>query len=233
MRDFNSSVALGVIRLCPTYPGGPLWGRRYSAECLPSPDDIEKQFFYTVLQPVQDGLVSKISEYPFYNCFHDAVWGIERECEVVDWTRYHAALRYNRSARIKDYTEIVHLKYERIPGYEDLTQKEYADLMHEKLEDWRQKALDKRGEKGFFGAENLLQVVPGSIPMSTKKSTRTSHRPRVICMDPDLREEETTLYFQNYRDYKKASEKYRAGDYSVVFPEGMNKPYIRYHPPDG
>ena len=47
--------------------------------------DIEEQFFYTVLQPVQDGLVPNINEYPGYNCFEDAIQGKERVFKVINW----------------------------------------------------------------------------------------------------------------------------------------------------
>jgi hypothetical protein len=123
MRDFNSTVARAVRRVTPSYPGGRFWGRRYSSEFLPGPEDIERQFFYTVLQAVQDGLVTKISDYKGYNCFHDAVWGITRKFEVVRWGEYHAAKRHNQAVAIKDYTDIYELKYERLPGYETYRKK--------------------------------------------------------------------------------------------------------------
>ena len=82
MRDLNSSVARAIPRYTKEYPGGRFWGRRYSQEFVPGDEDIESRFFYTVLQPVQDGLVSKISEYPGYNCFHDAIYGIKRKFKV-------------------------------------------------------------------------------------------------------------------------------------------------------
>ena len=75
MRDFNSSVARAIARLTPEFTGGRPFGRRYSVEFVSGSEDIEDRFFYTVLQPVQDGLVPKIREYPGFNCFHDAVWG--------------------------------------------------------------------------------------------------------------------------------------------------------------
>ena len=142
MRDFNSSVARAVDRLTEHYPGGGLFQRRYSGETISDhKDDIEEYFFYTVLQPVQDGLVTKISDYPFYNCFSDAVNGIEREYEVVNWAEYNARKRYNPSLNIRDFIEIVTLKYERLPGYERLSQKEYSNLMHQKLEVRRAKIV--------------------------------------------------------------------------------------------
>ena len=61
MRDFNSTVARAVPRHVVEYPGGRFWGRRYSGESMPGAADVENQFFYTVLQAVQDGLVEKIS----------------------------------------------------------------------------------------------------------------------------------------------------------------------------
>ena len=85
MRDFNSSVARAVPRYQSEYPGGPLWARRYSTEYLPGDEDIEEKFFYTVLQPVNDGLVDDIKEYPDYNCFEDAIHGKARQFRVVKW----------------------------------------------------------------------------------------------------------------------------------------------------
>lgn len=226
MRDLNSNIARAVPRHCPTYPGGRFWGRRYSAEFLPEYADIEKQFFYTVLQPVQDGLVPKISEYPGYNCFHDAVWGITKKFKLVRWGDYNAAKRYNKKISIKDYTDVYELKYERLPGYEHLSQKEYAKLMHKKLEEHRVEIVKARLEKGegFAGREALLETIPGSRPKKTKTSTRSSHRARILCGCPVTRASELEWYFGTYEQYKEASKRYRDGEYDVEFPPGTFRP---------
>ena len=228
MRDLNSSVARAVDRLVEEYPGGTLFQRRYSSEFMPADEDIENWFFYTVLQPVQDCLVERISDYPFYNCFHDAIYGITREYEVVNWQRYNAAKKRNPSARIRDFVEIVELKYDRVPGYEHLSQREYAKMMLEKLEKRRAQIVKENLEKGkrYLGRENLLQVIPGSRPMKTKTSTRTSHRPRVLCICPVRRKDTYKWYFDRYYSYKEASKRYRAGELDVVFPPGTYKPHI-------
>ena len=147
MRDLNSSIARAVPRYT-AHQGGKLWGRRYSNEFLPRNEDIEKYFFYTVLQPVQDGLVPKISQYPGYNCFSDAVWGRKKKFKVVRWGEYNARLKRDPTANIADYTEVVELEYERLPGYEELTQKEYAYLMMKKLEVRRQAIVEQRAARG-------------------------------------------------------------------------------------
>ncbi len=231
MRDLNSCIARAVDRLTPEYPGGRFWGRRYSNEFLPGDADIEDRFFYTVLQPVQDGLVERISDYPGYNCFHDAVHGIKRKFKVVRWAEYNAAKRYNDSVPIKDYTDIVSLEYTRLPGYENLTQNEYAKLMMSKLEERRVEIVAKRREAGlgFAGREALLATKRGARPRNTKKSSINSHRPRILSVCPERHATCKAWYFKIYFEYKAASFTYRQGALDTEFPNGTYRPY--YHPP--
>lgn len=226
MRDFNSCVARAVPRYAPKYPGGRFWGRRYSSEFLPAEEDIEDKFFYTVLQAVQDGLVERISDYPGYNCFHDAVWGIERKYEVVRWGEYNAARRYNCRISRKDYTNVVTLKYERLPGYEDLSQRDYALLMQKKLEERRSRIVNERKAQGleFAGREALLRTCPGAIPHNTKSSFRYSHRPRILAVCRERRQVASAWYFSVYTQYREASKRYRSGELEVKFPPGTYMP---------
>ena len=230
MRDLNSCVARAIPRFVKQYPGGSFWGRRYSAEVVPF-EDIEKQFFYTVLQTVQDGLVERISDYPGYNCFHDAVYGIKRKFPVINWTAFNNARRHGAQVALKDFIEEFELEFARVPGYEGLEQKEYAKLMHKKLEEKRVEAIKERGIKGFVGREKLLRTVPGQIPKNTKRSQRYSFRPRVLSSCPERRKFWLGWYFGKISDHREASQKYRNGDLLCEFPEGMYKPYLRPPPP--
>ena len=228
MRDFNSSVARAIPPYVPEYRGGTFWGRRYSQEFLPGDADIEKQFFYTVLQPVQDGLVERISDYPGYNCFHDAVYGIPRKFKVMNWGAYNAARRFNPELSKQQFIEEVTLRYERLPGYEELSQKEYSRLMHEKLEAHRLDIVNQRKAQGlgFVGRDELLKVQPGATPKTTKVSTLTSHRPRAISVCPLRRAECEKWYFDHYFTYREASPRYRRGETEVAFPRGMYPPQL-------
>lgn len=226
-RDFNSGLALAVARLTPNYTGGGLWARRYSGEIIASPEDIERQFFYTVLQPVSDGLVPKISLYRGYNCFHDAVCGIKRKYKVVNWGKYNAAKRFNPHVRIKDYTEEYELTYERLPGYEHLSQHEYRVMMEKKLEEYRQEILERRraeGKDSFLGVEALGQVIPGTRAKNPKISDIKSHRPRVLSRCNQRRAEALEWYFDIYYRFKAASKRYRAGELDTEFPPGTYRP---------
>lgn len=229
MRDLKSSIARALPRYNSSFQGGTLWGRRYSNEFLPGPDDIENWFFYTVLQPVQDGLVEKIADYPGYNCFHDAIWGIKRTYKVMNWSKYYEAKRWRRTVRKIDYLETFTLEFQRLPGYEHLSQKEYAHLMIRKLEERRKIVIERRltAKKGFAGRAYLQKLAPGSLPRQTKTSTPASHRPRVLCVCPERRSTTLAWYFSVYFDYKQASERYRLGESKVQFPPGTYKPMIR------
>lgn len=228
MRDLNSCIARAIDRLVPEYPGGRFWGRRYSGELLPANEDVEEYFFYTVLQPIQDGLVERLSDYPGYNCFRDAIWGISKEYTVVDWARYNSAKRYNKSIRFDDYVEHITLKFERLPGYEHLSQPAYAKLMMEKFEARRQKIVAERYRNGqsFMGRNRLLQRKPGELPASTKTSTRDSHRPRILSIDPERRAYYRDWYFGVLQQYLDASRRYRQGDRKVKFPAGTFLPIV-------
>jgi hypothetical protein len=233
MRDFNACVARAVPRHVATHEGGGLWARRYSAEFVPGDADIEEQFFYTVLQAVQDGLVDKISQYPGYNCFHDAIWGIKRKVTVVNWAAYNAARRWNVQVKVKDYVEEFYLSYERLPGYEKLSQKEYAMLMMEKLEAARLRVLETRKKEGHAepaGPEALKRLKPGARPWKTKTSGRFTHRPRVLSISPKRYAETTEWYFETYKEYHRASAKFRAGDFTVAFPRGSYRPHTAVAP---
>lgn len=234
MRDFNACVARAVRFHAPEYPGGKFWGRRYSSEFLPGAEDIEEYFFYTVLQPVKDGLVERLSDYPGYNCFDDAVSGTERQFKVVRWGEYNTVRYYNPNANILDYTDTVTLRYERLPGYEKLTQDEYSKIMHEKLEARRVKIVAERRAKGlgFMGKAALLKVKPGSRAKNPKTSHSKSHRPRILCVCDARRAEYKSWYFTIYFRYREASFLYRNGDFTVKFPAGTYRPYCNYHPPD-
>ncbi len=229
MRDLNSCIARAIPRYAPRFRGGRFWARRYSSEFLPAHEDIEEQFFYTVLQPVQDGLVERISDYPGYNCFSDAINGIERKYKVVNWAAYNVEKQRNPEASIADFIEEVSLKFDRLPGYEMLSQKDYAKRMKDKLSQRQADIVNGRLQKGlgFMGRDALLKAIPGSIPNKTKTSTRKSYRPRVLSKCSERRAECRAWYFSIYFQYKEASRAYRRNEATVRFPPDTYKPYIK------
>ena len=224
MRDFNSSVARCVPRHQHGHKGGKFWARRYSAEYLPGDQDIEEQFFYTVLQPVQDGLVDDIKDYPDYNCFEDAVLGNKRVFEVVRWKEYNDARRWDPKVSIELFTDEFELTYERLPGYTKLSAKAYEEQMRKKLKERTKWVLAERKFKRCLGCKALRAVKPGALPKNTKRSSATSHRPRVLSKDAKRRGDAKAWYFDIYFEYQEKSAEFRAGKLRVKFPKGTYRP---------
>ena len=226
MRDFNSSVARAVPKYVRQFPGGHLWAKRYSCEFLPGAEDLENWFFSTVLKPVQDGLVEKISDYPGYNSFSDAIHGTHRTFKVLRLAEYNTAKRHGRKVHIKDFIDIVTLKYERLPGYEKLSKKEYAALMMKKLEEKRVSIVKDRLSKGlgFIGKDALLKLKPGALP-PPHAGTPEEYRPKVLSISPKRKAKCDSWYLDICLTHKEASRRYRLGELNVKFPPGTYRPY--------
>ncbi|MFN8391899.1 MAG: hypothetical protein U0136_16540 [Bdellovibrionota bacterium] len=231
-RDFNSQFAAAVKRFVPGFPGGPLFQRRYSAEAVPNPEDIEDSFFYSALQPVCAGLLEEQDDYPSYNSFYDAIWGRERTVKVFRASEYNSRRRYNAKLKKEDFTDEFTLKYARLPGYEDLSQTEYAKLMLKKREEHRVRLVDKFKAENhtFLTKQQVRATVPGTLPRSTKKSTLDTSRPLIRSKNPATIRAYLSEHFPVHESYKRASERYLLGEDNVVFPPGTYRPPARFTP---
>jgi hypothetical protein len=225
-RDYNARVAQAVKRHVVAFPGGTLFERRYSEQALPLNEDIEDRFFYCALQPVHAGLCERIGDYPGYNSFDDAVSGRRRKYSFVNWAAFNEAKRNNQNSKIKDFTESYTLKFERLPGYEDLSHKEYKVLMYKKLEERRLKIVREWRKKGhqFLTKHQLRKIRAGTLPKTTKKSERYSKRPLVLTKCTEAKKLFLEWYFSVYHQYKNAVKKYLLGDVNAKFPPGTYKP---------
>jgi hypothetical protein len=208
--------------------GGPVFEGRYREQAVPTKEDIEDRFFYCALQPVSAGLCARISEYPGYNSFSDAISGIKRKFKIVDWYRYGNARRRNPLVSKAKYTTEYELEYDRLPGYEDMPRKEYRELMLKKLEERRQKVIDRlmkeNPKRRFMTKKELQKAIPGTPAKNPKKSSRYSKRPLVLTKCHEAKTAFLNWYFTIYGEYKIAVRKYMAGDFAVVFPPGTYRP---------
>ena len=207
-------------QLVDEFDSGQLFERRYTIQALPDNQSVEDRFFYCALQVVSHGLCSRISEYPGYQFFSDAARGIERSYKYFAYGDYHQALNKNPKVSKKDFWREHKLSFTRLPGYGELSQKEYSELMNKKLEERRQKILSE-SEAKFRTKTELKRVQPGSLPKKTKKGTR---RPLVLSNDSVARKIFLDWYFNIVEQYKEACVKYRQGDFTVLFPPGTYRP---------
>ena len=227
-QDLNAGIQIATTKGVKEFRGGTLWGGRYAEVPLLTNEDIEEKFFYCALQAVHAGLCDNPEDYPGYNSFWDAIEGIEREFTWINYTEYNEARRKGKKVKPEDFLETNILRYDRLPGYEHLSQSEYSALMREKLERRRQKLILERRKEGvgFLGVAALRRVRPGSKPKKTKSGVR---RPLCITNCPIARETYLDFYFETLRRFREASKRYRAGDLTAEFPPGTFRPP---RPPD-
>lgn len=225
-RDFNARIAEGVRNFVEDFEGGPLFERRFSEQAIPRPEDLEEYFFYSALQATESGLAEHPDDYPGYNSFHDAINGTKRLFRHVNWAAYNAHKRFNKNIKVSDFTTEHVLEFKRLPGYEHLSQREYKKLMLKKREERRVRLVEKRKAEGlgFLTREQLLAVVPGSLPNSTKKSERNSKRPLVLTKCLETKQRFLEWYFSIFQAYKAAVKLYRLGQLDVKFPKGTYRP---------
>ena len=221
-RDFNARIAESVRIYVSNYTEGPLFKRRYTSQALPLDGDVENYFFYCALQAVSSGLCQKISDYPGYNFFNDAVKGVSRKYRYFMHAAYGDAKRKNPKVSKKDFWSEHILKFSRLPGHESKSNKEYAKLMHNKLEERRSKLLKSLEKSGHLTKDVLKKVKPGSLPASSKKGGR---RPLVLSYCIKAKNEYLSFYFGVVRSFKQACAKFRSGDFSANFPRGTYRPH--------
>jgi len=226
MQAFNSMFARLVGRHVKKFEGGTCFGRRYADQCLPDEQDIEHWSYYIALNPVHSGLCQKISEFPGYNSFSDAISGRKLTFKVFNRAKYNDKKRFNDNVKKLDYWEKYTLTYTRLPGYEDMHQSVYKKMMLKKLEERRIALIKERLARGlgFTTIRTLRETCPGARPHNTKKSERNSYRPLVLSVCPKAREKFLDMYFKLCEIYQEASERYRNGDENAIFPPGTYKP---------
>ncbi len=81
--------------------------------------------------------------------------------------------------------------------------------------------------------EELRRVEPGSLPRSPKKSSRFKRYPLVLSKRKETKKEYHEYYFAVLLEHRKASDSYRAGNWTVEFPAGTYPPPrgMSKHPP--
>ena len=226
-RDFNGMISKLTKSRVEMFEGGKLWARRVRSQVVPNNEDILDRFLYTALNPVAAGLVHKMSEYPAYNSFSDAIRGRTRSFKVIEWHKYNNLKRKRSNITIAEFTKYHKLTFARLPGYEGMSQREYVNFMNAEAERRRVEVVKKRREAGFGFAtvEKLKAQEPGAKPRFTKTSTRETHRPLVLTRCRETRKQFHDWYFGILAEFKLAASKFRKGMLTIEFPPGTYRPW--------
>lgn len=225
-RNVNSQIAKHIKSRRESPEAGQVFGRRYSAEAVPEAEDIKESFFYCALQPVAAGLTEDIRDFPLYNSFLDAIHGKSIRLRVFKAAEYNERKRFNKSLNRELFYEEYELSFARLPGYENLTQEQYAAEMLAEYEKRRLKIIEEKKSQGFKypSIEKILATPKGARPRKTKTSKRNSFRPLVLTKSSVAKHEYLRFYFETLEKYRLACARYLSGDNLAEFPAGTYKP---------
>jgi putative transposase len=145
-----------------------------SAVELVGAEDVLAKMAYAIANPCSSHLVEKIHHWPGV----DSLSAIEEDLPLVA----------SKPARFfdqdnDDLPDVVHLFFRRAPGFEHLSQPEYATLLREQVDQAVAKAADERRENGIklVGRKVVIRQ-----PWSHSPNTHEPRRelsPRVACMN--------------------------------------------------
>lgn len=229
MRDFNRAISRVTNSHAHNYPGGPLWARRYRPLVIVEETGYEASFLYAALNPVSTGLVEKLSDYKEfgYSSCYESIKEAKKKFTMVDWRTYRDRVRYNKKLTPKDFEHTYTLTYSRLPGYEELSAKEYETLFCQKVELRRKEIIERRRseKKSFAGVALLQRTTAGSQPRSTKKSKRHDPRQLIWTSCQTTKRWYLDLYFDTRAAFTLAYQRLKEGARDILFPSGT------YHPP--
>ncbi|MFN8389429.1 MAG: transposase [Bdellovibrionota bacterium] len=228
-KNFNWMITKLTNTHVEQFEGGRLWGRPARSQIVADDEAVKNRFFYTALNPVRAGLCKDISGYNGYNSFNDAVTGRQRTFKIFHRHDYSNRKRYNAKLTREDCMTEHTLVFSRLPGYEGLSQKAYAELLRNELSDRTKQVVKERKDenKGFANKQSLRTIERGAKPRMTKTSVRDSKRPLIFASTSELKKQMLEWYFDLVARYRVASQKFRAGALNVIFPDGTYRPFLQ------
>lgn len=222
-RDFGARTAEAIKKHVPSFGTGSVFEKRPSEQAITYDKESHlDRLMYTILQPIQAGLCKNLSDYPGFNSYKYIISGKPLEVEFFNGAEYTKAKRRNKDADPADYIEHYEIKFEKIPGCEDMSQKEYSKLIQGEYNKRREAIIEELDQKGHIwpSIESLRKTKSTDFAKSPKRSTRESKRPLVLSLCMERRAQFLDYYFSKLHAFKKASIAYLAGDRQAEFPEG-------------
>ncbi|MDH5674571.1 MAG: transposase [Myxococcales bacterium] len=229
MRDFKSVTARVINAI--TGRRGPLWGRRYDAEPILDDAAAAGRVGYTAGNPKKAKLLQDPEEWPGLNLCFGLQESHELEFEYLDYE----AWREDGAPkdRIDDFFTSATLVLSPLPACEGMAPEDYA----RDVRAWIDAVVREEGPasgKMPKGAPRPSSSHGGFAGVDAVLNATFEHRPK----DPAFRQrpycfgsrENRKKHFEDmnnlYGVYDGRSERFRAGDWTVQFPEGTYPPPI-------
>jgi len=184
----------------------------YSHVTLETSDDVLDKMVYTIVNPVEAGLVPRAAKWPGLNSVTHHVG------DTIEVERPEIFFRPDGST-----PERVTLELRKPPGFRRMSDAEFEALLLERVREKEDeiRARFKLEGRRFLGAHGLRKVNPFDSP-STREPRRKLN-PRIACKDPGLRIAAIERLKAFESDYRDAYARWKAGKRGVIFPYGTYK----------
>lgn len=180
---FNGNVAREIGRLH-SWPEK-LWGRRYRPMAVSDDRETQRERLkYVLSQPVKDGLVAHVLEWPGASAARALVHGEPLVGYWFNRTKEFYARRKGIHFDKYDFATRYEITLKRLPAFEDYTEEEYREMIAKLIWEIEEEEAAKRGDGEVLGVEKVLAQDPCQPIGIPKKSPAPvlfySKRPEVF-----------------------------------------------------
>ena len=161
-------------------------------------------------------------DWPGVSSVEALITGEPMKGEWTDRTAYHRARNRGEDVSEADFTEEIELHLTPLPSLAHLAARDYRQLMLEIVREIEDETLQRHRENDTvpLGVDAIMSRHPHHRP-ERKPSTP---RPWFHAISREAREAMRSALLWIVAAYRVASERYRAGEYDAVFPEGTFPP---------
>jgi len=216
MRDMNRMIAVYINKKFGFTEN--VWSsQKPGFTILPETQDVMNKILYTLLNPVQAGLVDNHVNWPglMMKPRH-----ILKKSVVFKRPKQH----FSKNTK---FPKEVELKIGVPEGFKDITKESYVQYLQEKLKENEKDIKLARGNKKFLGRRGVKKFhhkyQPETNPGKRKLNPRVAGKNREILIM-------WKIAIRNFRlAYREAWEEYKAGNRNVLFPYGTYKMRIEHN----
>lgn len=186
-------------------------------------EDILDKIVYVILNPVRADLVEKASDWP-------GLVTLPRHFVNTEFRTQRPGRFFNRRGPLGEVTVF---RLTKPPGFEHLTEEEFAAALARRVEAGEKALAEARGKKRVLGAKSVISARYSSRPK--KRAPQFERHPHIACRDPELRAAALEELQRFWSEHRTAVGRFSKGARNALFPAGtllMRKRFrVRCRPP--
>jgi REP element-mobilizing transposase RayT len=225
MGYLNSNLAREVGRLAGWREK--VWSKRYQAIVVSAEEGAEiDRLCYLLAHGVKEDLVPKLRDWPGAHAVRALLDGKDLEGLWFDRTQEYAARRRGETYERLQYASSETITLSPLPCWKHLTPEVYRSRIAHLVEEIESEAATRRANTG---RKTLgVTAIQGQDPHARPRKLKRSPAPLFHVMSQSLRKELYEGYAWFTAAFRKAAEKLKAGDRTVVFPTGSFPPALPF-----